>query len=160
MEENDRKERFSLAYISAVAAHAGVLVVEEPVDRDSIDGRLISIEGRRPEIAFQAKATAGNVLRANHLAFRLRVKNYNDLRIDAILPRLLIVVLLPANIEDWLAHSEDELRMRCCGYWLSLASQPSTMNKTTVSVNIPRSQVFDSAQLRELMRRADREEPL
>ena len=28
MDENDRKERFSLAYISAVAAHAGFLVTE------------------------------------------------------------------------------------------------------------------------------------
>ena len=38
MDLNTRKERFSLAYINAVAAQAGYQVVEPPVDRDSVDG--------------------------------------------------------------------------------------------------------------------------
>ena len=53
--------------------------------------------------------------------FPLSLKNYDDLRSDSWAPRLLIVVLLPTEEEEWLVHSEDELRMRHCGYWLSLA---------------------------------------
>jgi hypothetical protein len=74
--------------------------------------------------------------------------------------RLLIVVFLPTDETAWLAHSEEELRMRRCGYWVSLAGEPERPNRRTVSVRIPRSQVFDTTQLRELMDRANRGEPL
>ena len=161
VDDSDRKERFSLAYISAVAAHAGYLVVESrAVDKDSIDGHIAGDEGRRPRIEFQAKSTARDVLRSGDLIFPLPIKNYDDLRRDVSTPRLLIVVVLPSNDRDWLMHSEDELRMRHCGYWASLAGQPATMNRRTVSVRIPRSQVLDTAQLRELMERANRGEAL
>ena len=161
MDENDRKERFSLAYISAVAAHAGFLVTEPGgPDKVSIDGWITSDEDRQPIVAFQAKATTRSVGHGADIGFPLPVKNYNDLRADVFGPRLLIVVFLPADEAEWLAHSEDELRMRHCGYWVSLAGQPSTTNTRTVTVRIPRSQVFDTAQLRELMGRANRGELL
>jgi hypothetical protein len=161
MEENDRKERFSLAYISAVAAHAGFQVVEgRAIDKDSVDGHFEGSEGLRPRIEFQAKSTSRDVLRTDALVFRLSIKNYDDLRVRARIPRLLIVILLPTDDEEWLDHSEDELRMRHCGYWLSLAGMPPTTNTSMVSVNIPRAQVFDTPQLRALMGRADRGEPL
>jgi hypothetical protein len=161
VDDNDRKERFSLAYISAVAAHAGYLLVESrPVDKDSVDGQLVGDEGRRPRIEFQAKATAREVLRGDRLLFPLSIKNYDDLRLDSRVPRLLIVVLLPTNDVEWLAHSEDELRLRHCGYWLSLAGRPATANAASISVIVPRIQMFDTAQLSALMGRADRGEPL
>ena len=76
MDENDRKERFSLAYISAVAAHAGYQIIEAgPIDKDSVDGTLISDEDRRPRIEFQARATARDILRGDTLRFRLSIKN-------------------------------------------------------------------------------------
>src|SRR5688500_12997808 len=143
MDENDRKERFSLAYISAVAAHAGFLVTEpDGPDKVSIDGLIMSDEERQPIVAFQAKATTQNVGRGTDIRFPLPVKNYNDLRANVLWPRFLIVVFLPADEVEWLAHSEEELRMRHCGYWVSLAGQPDTTNRRTVSVRIPRSQVF------------------
>ena len=161
MDDNDRKERFSLAYISAVAAHAGFQLIESrPIDKDSIDGELVSDEGRRPRIEFQAKATTDYRLRSDDFSFPLPIKNYNDLRVDALNPRLLIVVLLPSDDAAWLAHSEEELRMQCCGYWLSLAGWAESRNVSTVSVRIPRTQVFDTDQLRALMERADRGQPL
>ena len=169
MDETDRKERFSLAYISAVAAHAGYQVVEgRPIDKDNVDGHFEGDEGRRPRLEFQAKATAAPVLRPDHLVFPLPRKNYDDLRADVRVPRLLIVVVLPASEEEWLIHSEEEwlihseeeLRLRRCGYWLSLAGWPATTNVATISVAIPRAHVFDTAQLRALITRADRREPL
>jgi hypothetical protein len=161
MNDNDRKERFSLAYISAVAAHGGFLITEpDGPDKVSVDGPIMSDEGRQPIVAFQAKATTREVGRGADISFPLPVKNYNDLRADVLGPRLLIVVCLPTDDSEWLAHSEDELRMRRCGYWVSLAGQPDRTNRHTVSVRLPRSQVFDTAQLRELMGRADRGERL
>jgi hypothetical protein len=161
MDDNDRKERFSLAYISAVAAHAGFLVTEpDGPDKVSVDGWIMSDEDRQPIVAFQAKATTRSVGLGADISFPLPVKNYNDLRADVFGPRLLIVVFLPTDDAEWLVHSEAELRMRRCGYWVSLRGQPNRTNRRTVSVRIPRSQVFDTAQLREIMGRANRGEPL
>ncbi len=154
MHPNDKKERFSMAYIAAVAAHAGFHVARPELDRDSIDGILIADAGRRPRIEFQAKATARGIIGDETLAFPLSVKNYDDLRADVLIPRLLIVVVLPANEDDWLEHSEEELRLRHCGYWTSLASAPERENTTTVTVQIPRHQRFDSDAVQALMAKA------
>ncbi|MGB5833279.1 MAG: DUF4365 domain-containing protein [Thiohalocapsa sp.] len=155
MHSNDRKERFSLAYIGAVAARAGFDLVEPKVDRDSVDGALMSHAGRRPRIEFQAKATARDVLGETDISYALSIKNYDDLRADVIIPRLLIVVLLPDNEDAWLSHSEEELVLRHCGYWCSLAGEPETDSTTSVTVRIPRTQRFEPAALQSLMHNAN-----
>lgn len=160
MTPNTKKERFSLAYISAVAAHAGYQVMEPQVDFDSVDGQIMSDFGRRPRIDFQAKATAQNVLRNQAISFPLSVKNYDDLRADVIVPRLLIIVLLPESESQWLCHSEKELRLRHCGYWLSLLAYTETENTDNITVATPRTQTFNGKQLTQLMDRANRGEPL
>ena len=160
MDLNDKKERFSLAYISAVAAHAGFQVVEPHVDKDSVDGILMAETGPRPRIEFQAKATARSVTKSEEIAFALPIKNYNDLRAAVIVPRLLIVVCLPEAETDWLIHSQEELRLRRCGYWLSLAEFAKSDNTTSVTVHLPRHQMFESSQLVGLMDRAAQGLPL
>jgi hypothetical protein len=156
MQLNDRKERLSLAYVGVIAAHAGFKLVEPgPPDKDSIDGILLSDEGRRPRIEIQAKATSQGILRDEHVVFPLPVKNYDDLRAETITPRLLVVLVLPGREPGWLLQTERELRLRRCGYWMSLSGQPPTTNTSTVTVRIPRRQVFGSAALRALMQRAD-----
>ncbi|EGV30946.1 hypothetical protein ThidrDRAFT_2310 [Thiorhodococcus drewsii AZ1] len=151
MHSNDRKARFSLAYINAVAAYAGFDVVEPKVDIDSVDGMLLAHQGRRPRLEFQAKATARDLVGDEVVTFPLPMKNYNDLRMDVIIPRLLILVVLPECEEDWLSHSEDALIIRHCGYWLSLAGAPERENSTSVTVRIPRAQRFTPEMLRTMM---------
>lgn len=155
MHANDRKARFSLAYISAVAACAGFDVVEPKVDIDSVDGMLLAHYGRRPRLEFQAKATARDLVGDETVAFPLSLKNYDDLRRDVIVPRLLILVVLPNQEEEWLSHSEDELILRHCGYWHSLEGEPETENTASVTVHIPRAQRFDPAALQHLMDQAN-----
>ena len=88
-------------------------------------------------------------------------KNYDDLRRTGTVPLILIVVLLPSDdVEDWLHQSEDELCLRRCGYWLSLEGRQRVDNASTVTVHIPRRNVFDGAQLADLMDKAARDEPL
>ena len=156
MDLNTQKSRFSLAYIEAVASHAGFQVEEVVVDRDSIDGILKADFGRRPRIEFQAKATARDVVRDGYVRFPLPVKNYNDLRLEAINPRILIVAILPPEIEDWVNQTEDELCLRHCAYWLSLRDKPATTNAQSVTVPVPLSNVFGSAQLTDMMQRTER----
>ncbi|EXJ16334.1 DUF4365 domain-containing protein [Imhoffiella purpurea] len=151
MHANDRKARFSLAYINAVAACAGFDVVEPKVDIDSVDGMLIAHRGRRPRLEFQAKATARDVVGDEVVTFPLSLKNYDDLRMDVIVPRLLILVVLPQREEDWLTHGEDALILRHCGYWHSLAGASERENSARVTVHIPRAQRFTPEMLRTMM---------
>lgn len=156
MDLNTQKSRFSLAHIEAVAAHAGFQVEEVVVDRDSVDGTLKADFGRRPRIEFQAKATARDVVRGSYIHFPLPVKNYDDLRLEAINPRILIVAILPPEIEDWVNQTDEELCLRYCSYWMSLTGEAATSNRNTVTVRLPLGNMFNSAQLAALMQRTER----
>ncbi len=165
MDISQRKEQFSYAYIRAVASVAGFSVSTPEVDDDSVDAILAgrSVDGIpcRPRIELQLKCTSGDVLRDDKVIYLLKRKNYDELRItDILVPRILIVVHVPASEEEWLRQTEDELTMRRCGYWASLCDEPETTNPTKVTVYLPRANVFDVAGLRGLMGRASRKEPL
>jgi hypothetical protein len=149
-------ERFSLAYIAAVAAAAGYECVESRADFDSVDGTLKSATGVRPRIELQAKGSTRSLKRADHVTYPLSRKNYDDLRIETLTPRLLFVVLLPDDETAWLSHSEDELTLRHCGYWLSLRGMPPVGIAQSVAVRIPRAQQLTIDQLDGLMARAER----
>lgn len=155
MHVSTKMERFTLAYIAAVAARAGFEFVESQDDFDSVDGTLRASFGRRPRIDFQAKATSRDVLKADQVTFALSRKNYDELRIETITPRLLIVILMPSEEGNWLSHSEDELILRHCGYWVSLRGEPLVDNETSVTIYLPRAQRFDVDQLSGLMARAE-----
>ena len=159
MDLNTRKERFSLAYINAVATYVDCEVIEPKVDRGSVDGFLVGPARGRDLIRFQAKATEQNVVRGNQLHFPLPIRDYNHIR-NADAPFVLIVVRLPNDESQWLTQTDDELCLRYCGYWLSLANYPSTANTATVAVHIPLANIFSSSRLIELMGQAARGEQL
>ena len=152
---NMQMSQLSLAYISAVASDAGYEVSEPRLDFDSVDGTLKSSSGRRPRIDFQAKATTQDVLRSGELRFPLPVKNYNDLRAPTMVPRLLIVMLMPVEPEEWLTQSTEQLCLRKCAYWYSLESTPTTSNTSSVTLHIPTQNEFNTAQLTALLQKAD-----
>ena len=160
MDLNTRKERFSLAYINAVATYADCDVIEPRVDRGSVDGILkrTTIE---EVIGFQAKATSQDIMGSDdeHLHFPLPIRDYDNLR-NAARPFMLIVVLLPDDERQWLTQTQDELCLRYCGYWLSLEGWPETGNTDNVTVSIPAANIFGRSQLTDLMDKASRGETL
>ena len=160
MDLNAQKEQFSLSYIRAIAAHAGFHVNESIVDRDSVDGFLISDFGRRPRIEFQAKATTRLLPRRGILNFPLPVKNYNDLRADTLAPRILIILLMPQEERQWVNQTDHELCLRHCAYWMSLEGLSDRPNSSSVTVQVPTANVFSSEQLADLMQKAEEGEAL
>lgn len=66
---------------------------------------------------------------------------------------ILVVVLVPEHVGDWLNATEQELALRRCGYWVSLRGLPTTTNENAVAVHVPRSQVFHPTTLRAIMQR-------
>ena len=155
MTPNLQIEQRSLVVVRAVAADAGYQVIRPEVDDDSVDGMLMAGFGRRPRIEFQAKATARNIVRGDSLRFPLPIKNYNELRVESWTPRILIVALVPDETQPWLLQTDDELCLRGGVYWASLADMPPVSNTTSVTVRIPTDNIFNRAQLEEMMSRAE-----
>ena len=160
MTPNLRMEQLSMSYVRAVASGAGYQVSRPEPDVDSVDGVLMASFGQRPRIDSQAKATYQNVLLGGVIHFPLPVKNYDDLRADTRTPRILIVMLMPGDDMDWLTQSDRELCLRHCCYWLSLAGRPSVQNTSSVTVQIPTANMFNRAQLDDLMAKANAGSPL
>ena len=155
MTPNLQMEQRSLVMISVVAAAAGFHVIRPGFDDRSVDGVLVGSFGRRPKIEFQVKATSRNIIRGDTLRLRISVKEYDELRMESWVPRILIVVLMPLASEPWLSQSNDGLRLHSSIYWVSLAGLPPVSNAATVTVSIPTSNVFDRVQLEAMMNRAE-----
>ena len=154
-------EQLSFAYVRAVAAQAGYSVIDNIYpDQDSVDGSIKADWGRRPQIDFQAKATTQDIARPDALAFRLNIKNYNDLRRRDRVPHILIVLHMPEDSSGWLNQTEDELCLRHCAYWVCLEGWAASSNKYTATIPVPMSQMFNGSQLDSLMAKVNRGENL
>lgn len=152
-----QQEEFSIAFVHAVASTAGFSIEEIRVDVDSVDLTIMQF-GTDDDFPFfdslrvQLKCTYAHRPHGGHFPFPLSVKNYNDLRRRTAYPRILVVVHIPENVDNWLEQSEDSLALYHCGYWISLRDMPATSNTKSVTVNILTAQRFTVAQLQEIMR--------
>ncbi len=167
MDINQQKEQFSYAYIYAVAASAGYSfqIAARPLDFDGIDIILAGGIGsgiiRYPRLELQVKCTSRDVIGQEAIRYPLEVKNYNDLKVENIqTPRLLILVVVPDNLDNWLIQSQQELCLKYCGYWVSLRGQSPTQNQTTVTISIPKQNIFNVKALTTLMQLVEAGETL
>jgi len=144
---NNQKEQFSIAYARAVAAAAGYKIYREEVDDESVDIGVARSGGsgtvRSPHCDIQLKCTSQNVLTGTSVQFALPLKNYNDLRAtDLHVPRILVVLLVPDSVSDWLTQDEQSLCLYRCAYWQTLRGEPPTANITSVTVVIYLVEVY------------------
>jgi len=151
-----RMEQFSQAYVKAVAAAAGCTVSWDNCDIYGTDGTL-SMQGgdERPRMAkldFQLKATSQKLRTNGIVRFPLKRHNYDELiTMNLIVPRVLILVLVPHDIDQWANYGEDRLLLRHCGYWVSLRGRPTTNNEHTVSIQLTSEKPFSPDGLATLM---------
>jgi len=158
----------SYAYLHAVASRAGMecRTGSRHEDNAGVDAELtawgpFTNGGYLTEInlKIQLKATIQTPPDDGlHYSYFLRgVKRYDDLRQATVsVPRLLVVLFLPSNADKWLSHSEDELILRRCAYWVSLRGAPPTDNDTGVTVKIPKAQTLTPDDLAALAARLSR----
>jgi hypothetical protein len=138
-------------YLRAIAAVAGYGASIPESDYDSIDLIINSRKGKRHRLEFQAKCTAQPIPIGDNFGFELSRKNYDDLRTDSIIPRLLFVLLVPDDPKDWVRQSERRMNLRRCGYWLSLRGAEDRPNVSSVTVRIPSSNILTPEALQSLM---------
>ena len=148
-----RKEMLSIAYVRAVAAQAGYAVSPGPCpDRDSVDLKVHAGGAMHPSIDLQLKATTTLPgPQDGRFPFRLKIKNYDDLRDRTLVPRLLVVLSLPGNEDDWLEVTPERLAPRRCAYWMTLRGFAERTNTESVTVHIPETNIFDTRQLSQLI---------
>jgi hypothetical protein len=163
--ENQIKEELSVAYIHAIAAKVGFSCERPKIDMDSVDVEIKS-HGYlthdstiySPEIKLQLKSTSCINMIGDNIHFSLQINNYEALRSNSMTPRLLVIFELPANKDDWIHHTSEELIMRKCAYWVNLSGKPDTQNQSSVTVKIPKQQVLSPNELYQLMLSASKEE--
>lgn len=158
-----QQEQFSLAYVQVIAAVAGFAHYAPSVDDDSIDAGLAARREKlstAPRFEMQLKCTGGEKLAKSELSFDLSLKNYDDLRMETLVPRIFVVILVPKKCEEWLTHDESSAALHYCGYWVSLLNQPQTTNETGIRVKLPRAQIFNVQSVTELMEKVDQGLPL
>lgn len=162
MDINQRQEQFANAFLLAVSAVAGFSATKPPVDNDSVDWTIASRLPRRPKIDVQMKSRRVEEADGDAvIRYDLKRKNYDDLILTDILsPRLLVLVLVPQDVDAWLELTPEQLVLRRCAYWACLAGQPPTTNESTVRVSVPRSNLLNVTSLKGLMQRANDQEPL
>lgn len=161
MDENTKKEEFSYGYIQLIASSSGFSVEKagRPRDNSGIDitiiapGELEDIDS--PRLDVQVKCTTVAKETQSFIKYALKVKNYNKLiQRKSFVPQILIIVLVPSNIDNWLKISEQETLMKKCGYWISLRGQQPTSNTKRVTVEIPRENLLTPETISNLMKEA------
>ncbi|HEU4410455.1 MAG TPA: DUF4365 domain-containing protein [Polyangiaceae bacterium] len=156
---SDVKEELGLAYVRAVAARAGFSVEETRKDRDGVDlticarGKLSDdAVSKSPRLEVQLKSTAAlGALPPVEFSYELDADDYNHLVGPRLVPRILLVFVMPKSEAQWLSWTEDSLVLRHSAYWLSLAGRESTTNIRSKSVKVPRGHVFNPESIRSLL---------
>lgn len=158
MDINHQKEQFSIAYVRAIISAAGYTVYKLDIDEDSVDLGIAGKGGKgtfcSPHLEMQLKCTAIANYDNGYLRYPLKIKNYDDLRrINLHVPQILVTVIVPKELKDWLEQSEEALTMYKCGYWTSLRGKPETKNTKTVTVHLPKRNLFTVEELKRIMSR-------
>lgn len=152
---NQQKEQLSAAYVLAIASAAQCSVKEVKVDDDSIDLTIVSKQAGKvyhaPELNIQLKATARASLCNDKITFKLKLKNYDELRVKTLVPRILVVMVVPDTPEQWIRQAEFKTQIYRCAYWVSLFGQSASPNNSSITIELPRANIFTPTELSRIM---------
>lgn len=158
-----QQEQLSRAYVNAVTARAGHIFEPTTSVDYGVDGSLIHVkirDGRRipsgHTIDVQIKATTTWAERDDRIIYDLESKTYNDLIDRFNTPHgtslILVVLCLPADEEEWLLVSHEQLTLKRSCYWCCLSETP-TNNEQTKRIEIPKDNLFDCAEINRLLQK-------
>jgi hypothetical protein len=162
-----RMESLSRAYLQAVAAQAGLTYAVRAYDYgvDITLGEVREIGGIYAETGFtidvQLRSSTRAQVREHEVGFDLDVRTYDFVRReDVVAPRVLVLLVMPADAAEWVYQTEAAPELRRCAYWVSLRGEPTKANTSSVRVAIPRANVFGAAAVTAIFDRLHRGERL
>ncbi len=89
------------------------------------------------------------------------IDQYDRLRSNTSYPnRLLTVLFLPADHDNWLEATEEQLVAKRAAYWVSLIGAAASKNESGQTVYLPESQLLSPDGLRSLFERVAHQEEL
>ena len=154
-----RQEEISKAYLHAVAAKFGFAVGQWSQDHGCIDTTVGAASAvgaghlSKPKIDVQLKATTQvSVVHDDFISWPLEIDHYDSLRAGASIPHLLVVLVLPDNVDDAIEHTVEHLLIRRCAYWVNMTGMPPVAPPaSSKTVRLPKSQMFSPESLRDIM---------
>ncbi len=163
MTPEQRQEEISKAYLHAVAARCGFAVGSWSQDHGCVDttvgaaGPLGRGSLARPKVDVQLKATTQvGIEHEDYVSWTLDREHYDQLRAQAHVPHLLVLLLLPAEIDDSVEHTVEYLKIRRCAYWVKVTGMGPT-DKASKTIRLPKSQVFSPAGLQAILQQISEE---
>jgi Domain of unknown function (DUF4365) len=174
-----RQELLSRAFVTAIAAHAGIKCVHIPDQDVGTDGHFklvrklttrrtqertdrqgvvteVPIELLRewgPHLDFQLKASINCTLRPTTVTFKAKPDDYDKL-VDpenTMTSILLIVCALPRTEPEWLLVEEDFTRLGGRCFYHFVPTGLLTDNTGSVTITIPRVQLLNPGTLNQVM---------
>ncbi|APJ04051.1 DUF4365 domain-containing protein [Silvanigrella aquatica] len=160
---NDIESELSYVYLHAVASLAGFTcsLPTRLEDNLGIDVTIRNSDKLAPDsklydfsVDIQLKATIKKIEIINDkIAYSFRgIKQYDKLRsVFTGNPKIVILLLLPENKEEWLHITKEQLILKNAAYWVSLYSAPESENATSQTIYIPTNNLLTVQSLKELM---------
>jgi hypothetical protein len=150
---------FGECFVRVLAGAAGLIAGQQDIDVTGVDFSF-DLPGNRgttryPKIEAQVKSWTNPRGDADAWHYPMRARNFNDLAGSGFqVSRYLFLVLVPADQTLFAEVDTEMLRLRHCGYWVSLADrQPLDFeSQQTTTVYVPRRNVLTVSALRELLR--------
>lgn len=156
---SEKKQQFSLAYVQLVVAAAGFYVKDPKTDYDGVDITIVSsAEYDRfysPQFELQVKCTSQtDIVRQEDAVWRMEAGPFRRLtNKKRFCPAYLGVLVVPADPAAWLVQDETHLITESRMYWARAADLGEIRDDAaSITVHLPRSNLFDVAQLRDIMR--------
>ncbi|MCK7627903.1 DUF4365 domain-containing protein [Streptomyces sp. RS10V-4] len=152
-------ETLQVGYLHAVAAASGCSLAQ-PFPDNGIDWHLShAAPGHTVDdevtIKVQLKCTYQTAPRPRGPTFGFTLDNDHLVKLartPVAVHKILVVMLVPRDPDDWLRAGHDHLALRHCCYWTNLAGHPVTGRRRT-TVRIPTTRIFDDRALRAIMAR-------
>lgn len=171
MDQNAQKEEFSLGYIRILASVCGYVFDIASRQEDNylgIDVKIIdsvsSVTNEPPRFTIQAKCTTSKYLidRGDFYTYTLKINNYKHLIKKTIDPFILVITIVPEGIDNWISIDDikGETLLKSCSYWISLKGEKEIPTQSTVTIKIPKQNLFTTDVMKMLMQKSfdDRED--
>ena len=153
MTNQNIESELSYAYLHAVCSKAGLSCKQTDRHDDAVGvdaeiiyrGELKDTYLTEIQLNIQLKATTTQpVVSERGFSYFLQgTKRYDKLRTDnSAIYKILVVLFLPENSDDWLNCSEEELVMKRAAYWVNLYGAPEVDTTSGTTIYIPTSNML------------------
>jgi len=157
--ENERKQQMSLAFLQMIVTAAGCSLSDPKTDYDGVDITVRSSSDYPhspcPFFDMQLKCTSQDVVKQDHVSWRLDEAKHAKLTKRRTTPVFLGVLVVPTFDEGWLEHASTDQTMlltRSTMYWCFGRILPAfTSGQDKQTVQIPRTNILNAVQLLRIM---------